>query len=1190
MSTDFVHLRVHTEYSLVDGTVRIPELIQSTRMLEMPSVAVTDQSNMFGMVKFYRKALGAGIKPVVGVDVLIAEEDSEDEPTRLTLLCQNDTGYHNLTRLVTRSYMEGQHRGRAILQRTWFADANEGLILLTGGLHGAIGKKLLAGHADEARDEAERWSSLFPDRCYIELQRCGRAQDDAYVALAVELALEKELPVVATNDVRFLDKEDFDAHEVRVCIHEGYTLNDGRRPRLYTPEQYLKSPEQMARLFADIPEALQNTVAIARRCNLGLEFGQNYLPDFPVPDGHTAASWLREESARGLDERLKMLNPEDPGVYQQRLHVELDVIEGMGFPGYFLIVADFIAWARDNGVPVGPGRGSGAGSLVAYALEITDLDPIAYDLLFERFLNPERISMPDFDIDFCMDGRDRVIEYVAQRYGSEKVSQIITYGSMAAKAVVRDVGRVLGQPYGFCDRIAKMIPFEIGMTLKRAITGYENDALNEAFSDGKTLDELIGKADTELAQAYRDDDSVAAVFDMALSLEGLARNAGKHAGGVVIAPSALTDFTPLYCEPGGQSLVTQFDKDDVEAVGLVKFDFLGLRTLTIIDRAVRIINKARELSGEQALDIRTIELDDSNVFDMLQKGETHAVFQLESSGMRRLIKDLKPDKFEDIIALVALFRPGPLQSGMVADFIDRKHGRAELIYPHPSLEPILEPTYGIILYQEQVMQIAQVLSGYSLGDADLLRRAMGKKKPEIMARERSTFVDGAIANNIDGSLAGDIFDLIEKFAGYGFNKSHSAAYALVSYQTAWLKAYYPAAFMSAVLSADMDHTDKVVGMIDESRRMGLEVEPPDVNHSAYDFSVEGDKHIRYGLGAIKGVGQGAIEAMISERENNGVFSDLYDLCRRVDLRKLNKRVLEALICAGAMDGLGEHRASLLSELQGALAAADQYGQAKKAGQSDMFGLDDEKAQKCEGNERLPRLNVAPWADLERLRREKESLGLYLTGHPFDAYAQEVSALTGGRIVEVVADASTDGNLSNRGRNGRQRGKEVTVAGLIVDLRRFGNRTIVSLDDKSGRIDCMLFERTTEACARYLQKDEVILVKGRISYDDFSGGYRITADELFDVEEARIRYGRRILLKLPQGKLPDVEALETVLSRYRNDSGCIVSLRYGNAQAKAWLNFHEDWRVQPCDALLQEIEQQLGRGSAQVLCRNTPVQQ
>jgi DNA polymerase-3 subunit alpha len=789
MPEPFVHLHLHSEFSLVDSTLRLKQLVERTRELGMPAVAVTDQFNMFALVKFYRAAVAAGIKPIAGADVLISNPAEPDHSSRLVLLCQNREGYLNLCQLLSKGYQEGQYHGVPYLRRDWISLHSAGLIALSGGREGDVGQALINQHPNKARQLAQGWMKDFPDRFYLEIQRTGREQEQRHERHALQLAAELKLPVVASNDVRFLDRDDFSAHEARVCIHDGRLLSDKRREVRYSEDQYLKSPEEMASLFADLPEALENASELAKRCNLELKFGEYYLPDFPTPDGESVEDFLKKASLEGLAKRLNTrgtahdFNDDD---YRERLEMEFKVINGMGFPGYFLIVADFIRWARDNDIPVGPGRGSGAGSLVAYALEITDLDPLQYDLLFERFLNPERISMPDFDVDFCMEKRDLVIDYVAENYGRDQVSQIITFGTMAAKAVVRDCGRVLGDGYGFVDSIAKLVPLELGMTLPKAL-----------------------EQEPELKKRYDDEEDTRALLDLAMSLEGLTRNAGKHAGGVVIAPSALSDFTPLFSEPGGGSVVTQFDKDDVEIIGLVKFDFLGLRTLTIIDWTLKAINKELVDEGKDPIVLEDLPMGDAKTFELLQDCRTTAVFQLESSGMKDLIRKLQPDSFDEIIALVALFRPGPLESGMVGDYIDRKHGRSVVHYPHDDLEPILRPTYGVILYQEQVMQIAQVLAGYSLGDADILRRAMGKKKASEMAKQRLVFVDGASHRGVSDELANYIFDQMETFAGYGFNKSHSAAYALIAYQTAWLKAHYPAAFMAAVLSADMDTTDKI---------------------------------------------------------------------------------------------------------------------------------------------------------------------------------------------------------------------------------------------------------------------------------------------------------------------------------------------------------------------------------------------
>ncbi len=1160
MKLGFVHLHLHTEYSVVDGIVRIKPLIAAAAQAGMPAVAVTDQGNLFAMVKFYQAAQAAGVKPLIGADLWLAGDGPQDHSTRLVLLCQNDRGYRNLTDLISRSYTEGQRRGVPTVQRLWLEGRSEGLIALSGGREGDVGRALLAGQRQVAAEHLARWCDLFPGRYYLELTRTGRAGEEEYLHAATALAGEHGVPVVATNDVRFLARGDFEAHEARVCIHQGRTLEDPRRPRDYSDQQYLRSPEDMAELFADVPEALENSVEIARRCNLSLTLGRPVLPDFPVPGGKGVATHLREEAHAGLERWLaRLLGAETPETaerhraYRERLDHELAVIEQMGFPGYFLIVADFIRWAKDNGIPVGPGRGSGAGSLVAYALGITDLDPLRYDLLFERFLNPERVSMPDFDVDFCMERRDRVIEYVAARYGREQVSQIITYGTMAARAVVRDVGRVLGHSYGFVDRIAKLIPFELGMTLERA------------------LDESA-----DLKQLYDSEEEVRTIIDMARALEGLARNAGKHAGGVVIAPSALTDFAPLYCEPGGESVVTQFDKDDVEAIGLVKFDFLGLRTLTIIDWAVRTIKAERAERGEAPLDMDGVPMDDASTFELLKACKTTAVFQLESRGMKDLVRRLQPDSFEDIIALVALFRPGPLQSGMVDDFIARKHGRAAVDYPHPELEPILKPTYGVILYQEQVMQIAQVLAGYTLGGADLLRRAMGKKKPEEMAKQREIFVGGALARGVGQATATRIFDLMEKFAGYGFNKSHSAAYALLAYHTAWLKAHHPAAFMAAVLSSDMDHTDKVVTLIDECHAMRLEVLPPDVNGSAYQFTAVGERAVRYGLGAIKGVGQSAIEGIAAERDAGGPFVDLHDLCRRIDLRRVNRRVLEALIRAGALDRLGANRATLMAWLPQALQTAEQSLRATAAGQDDLFGLAPAAGPtpEAEAPETLPE-----WDEPHRLAGEKETLGLYLTGHPIERYEAELGRFTSGRIADLAAVDET----WPEGRNGRGR-EPVVLAGLVMAVRQRGGRmAFLTLDDRSGRLEVRLFDDVYHRHRHLLVKDRLLVVAGTLGTDDYADGYRLTAQHLYDLAQAREAFAKRLEIAVDAARAGNgfVPALAEVLSPYREGT-CPVAIDYAGAKARARLTLGHAWWVHPSDELLDRLEALAGRDSVRLV--------
>jgi DNA polymerase-3 subunit alpha len=1151
----FVHLHLHTEYSLVDGIVRIGPLIERAGALGMPAVAVTEQSNLFSAVKFYRAAQARGIKPIVGVDVWVSgDPGGAQRRSRAVLLCGNRDGYLNLCRLVTRSYLEGQAEGVPLLQWSWLAEHGTGLIALSTAREGDIGQLLLAGNGRGARARAADWQRHFPERFYLEICRTGRPGEDAYIEAAVELAGTLDLPLVATNDVRFLEAGEFEAHEARICIHQGRTLGDQRRPRDYTPEQYLRTEEEMLALFPDLPEALENSVHIAERCNLDLDLDHYHLPEFPVPDGATSVDdWLRRETRAGLGRRLQVLEAagrpltaEQRRLRERRLEEELDVITEMGFSGYFLIVADFIGWAKQSGIPVGPGRGSGAGSLAAYALDITDLDPLDYDLLFERFLNPERISMPDFDIDFCMDRRDEVIEYVGRRYGRERVSQIITHGSMAAKAVVRDVGRVLGLPYGFVDQIAKLIPFELHMTLDRAL-----------------------EQETALRSRYDAEEDVRLLIDLARQLEGLVRNAGRHAGGVVISPRALTEFMPLYCEQGASTPVTQFDMGDVEALGLVKFDLLGLRTLTIIDWAVRDVNRRR--AGAEPLSISQIPLDDQATLALVRRAETSAVFQLESRGMRDLIKRLQPDSFEELIALVALFRPGPLQSGMVDDFIDRKHGRAPVQYLHPALETVLKPTYGVILYQEQVMQIAQVLAGYTLGAADLLRRAMGKKKPEEMAKQRAVFTAGAAERGVSAVAASRIFDLMEKFAGYGFNKSHSAAYALVAYQTAWLKAHHPAPFMAAVLSGDMDNSDKVANLVLECRRMGITVLPPDVNHCEFRFIVADERSIRYGLGAVKGVGQSAIEAITSERGAHGAYADLLDLCRRVDPRRANRRVLEALIRAGALDGFGAPRRALMMILGDALMYADQDLRNRAAGQDDLFGLTDEGAVGSDdapsARELQQYAGLAEFPERERLAGEKETLGLYLTGHPLDRYAEELPSLATCPIEALKAQQDTKAG-------------KVRVVGLVVGLRnnntRRGRTCFAQLEDQSGRIEVKFFPELLEARGNLLARDEIVVVEGQCTLDEFTGDYAISAEALWRLDEARERFSRRLVVRVEGGEAGN-GFLDLLESHIRPQLGgvCPLSVEYHNHGACALIRLGERWRVHPSDALIDAIRESFG---------------
>ncbi|SES80104.1 DNA polymerase III subunit alpha [Thorsellia anophelis] len=1146
----FIHLHVHSDYSMVDGLAKTKALMKAAGSLNMPAIALTDFSNLCGLVKFYGDAHNNGIKPIIGVDLQMIIPELQDEFAKLTLLAQNQQGYKNITALISKAYQQGYRDNGPYIHRTWLTELNEGIILLSGGKEGDLGRSLLRENQDLIAEFTEYYQTYFPNRYFLELVRTGRDNEANYIAKAIELAEQCELPVVATNDVCFIKESDFDAHEIRVAIHDGVTLDDPKRPKLYSKQQYLRTEDEMVELFSDIPEALTNSVEIAKRCNVELRLGEYFLPSFPTGE-MTEEDYLVMKSKEGLEERLVFLFPDNEvrsnkrPEYDERLDIELNVINQMGFPGYFLIVMEFIQWSKDNGIPVGPGRGSGAGSLVAYALKITDLDPLEYDLLFERFLNPERVSMPDFDIDFCMEKRDRVIEHVADMYGQQAVSQIITFGTMAAKAVIRDVGRVLGHPYGFVDRISKLIPPDPGMTLEKAF-----------------------EVEPQLSVIYDNDEEVKSLIDMARKLEGVTRNAGKHAGGVVIAPTQIIDFAPLYCDAEGKHPVTQFDKNDVEYAGLVKFDFLGLRTLTIIDWALGMINARLQKQNQPPVAIESISLTDPKCFALLQRAETTAVFQLESRGMKDLIKRLQPDCFEDMIALVALFRPGPLQSGMVDNFIDRKHAREAISYPdinwqHESLQPVLEPTYGIILYQEQVMQIAQVLSGYTLGGADMLRRAMGKKKPEEMAEQRSIFKEGAEKNGVDGELAMHIFDLVEKFAGYGFNKSHSAAYALVSYQTLWLKTHYPAEFMAAVMTADMDNTDKIVGLVDECLRMGLTVLPPDINSGTYQFHVNEKGEIVYGIGAIKGVGEGPIEAILEARQRGGYFKEIFDLCARLDLKKVTRRVMEKLIMAGAFDRLGPHRAALMNSLDSAIKMASQHSKQVSSGQFDMFGVLADEPEQVEQSYAI----VPPWPEQQVLDGERETLGLYLSGHPITQYLKELDRYTSGVKLSEVQPTS--------------KGKTLIVSGLVlsasIKVTKRGTKIgLITIDDRSGRLDLMLYTEALEKYQSLLQKDKILIAAGSVLTDDFNGGFKMIVRELLDIAQAREKYARGVSLYLEQDTLNDsfIQMLKQTLEPH--SAGVLpFHIYYQRIDARVKITLGTHWRVNPTDELLNDLKRLVG---------------
>jgi DNA polymerase-3 subunit alpha len=1143
----FVHLRCHSEYSITDGIVRIDDYVEKASIDNMPALALTDLNNVFGLVKFYKKAREKGIKPILGADLWIENEINRDQPYRILALCQNDKGYLALSEILTRAYLENQYRGRAEIKKSWLLEKNEGLIILSGGMMGDVGQAILQEQTDIAINALKDWAVHFKNRFYIEIQRIAEGDDKKnetrFINQSLSLAQSLEIPVVATQPIQFMDADDYRAHEARTCIAEGYIMADHRRPKLFSHEQYFKNETEMTALFSDIPEALQNSVEIAKRCNFEFILGKNYLPDFPTPNQEKLEDFLISESEKGLEVRLKELFPDEAKKnevrkqYDERILFETSIINQMGFAGYFLIVADFINWAKNNGVPVGPGRGSGAGSLVAYSLGITDLDPIQYQLLFERFLNPDRVSMPDFDIDFCQEGRDRVIDYVKQKYGPGSVSQIVTFGTMAARAVIRDVGRVLDLPFNFVDGIAKLIPMELGITLE--------DALNK---------------EPQLQDRYNKEEEVKELIDLALRLEGVVRNVGMHAGGVLIAPGKISNFTPIYCQANGESLVSQFDKDDIEELGLVKFDFLGLRTLTILAMALKNANILRATDNLPPLDLNHLQLDDKTVFQLLKNANTTAVFQLESRGMKDMLKQAKPDCFEDIVALVALYRPGPMD--LIPDFCKRKHGQQRIVYPHPSTESILKETYGIAVYQEQVMQIAQTVAGYSLGAADLLRRAMGKKKVEEMDAQREGFVAGSLKNGLNERQARELFDLLEKFAGYGFNKSHAAAYAMVAYQTAYLKTHYPAAFLAASMSADMNNTDNIQIFFEDCKPNGVELLPPDINQSGFEFIPINTSQVLYGLGAIKGTGLAAIELILESRQKLGPFKNLFDFCARLDLRKVNRRVVESLIRGGAFDSIEPNRASLLSSVNLAITAAEQ-GKANIA-QNSLFG--EEQTQKVE------MVKIDPWTPQQKLQEEKAALGFYFSGHPFTFFEKRVRPFIKTHIKEL-----------------KPQEQPYLIAGVIVAIRirmtARGKMAIVTLDDAISRVDVVVGNELLTQSQRLVQEDQLLIVEGRVSHDDFTGGIRVTARKLFDLATARNQFAHH--LKISCNGQSDAQKLRDILKPYcggsqNNLKRCRVKIDYHNEKGHVELILGQDWQVDLHDELIDGLTQWLSEENVKIL--------
>ena len=1150
----FVHLRLHTEFSVVDGTNRIDEIVKAAAADQQPALAITDLNNLYGAIKFYKETRGKGVKPLVGAEIFL-ESLTQDaaQTSRMILLVQNHQGYLNLCELISRGWTQNVIKAVGVIKLAWLQELSQGLIAVSGAQAGALGQALVQGDTTRASEVALQLAGIFPHRFYVELQRAGRPEDEAHVSAAVQLAARLNLPVVATHPVQFTLPDDYEAHEARVCISEGEILGNQRRVRRFTREQYFKSSAQMQSLFADVPSALANTVEIARRCNLTLSLGKPQLPNYPTPNGMPIDEYFRFASHEGLQERLAHLYPDEAvrekerPRYEERLAFEIGTILKMGFPGYFLIVGDFINWAKKNGCPVGPGRGSGAGSLVAYALKITDLDPLQYNLLFERFLNPERVSMPDFDIDFCQTNRDRVIDYVKDKYGRDAVSQIATFGTMAARAAIRDVGRVLDMSYTFCDGISKLIPNKPGqhITIAGAI-----------------------EAEPILAERLDKEDEVKTLLALAQKLEGMTRNVGMHAGGVLIAPGKLTDFCPLYQQPGSDSAVSQYDKDDVEAAGLVKFDFLGLATLTILEIARDFIMQRH--TGQENFAFENIPLNDAATYRLFQDGKTEAVFQFESRGMQGMLRDARPTRLEDLIALNALYRPGPMD--LIPSFVARKHGREEIEYPHPLVSEMLSETYGIMVYQEQVMQTAQILGGYSLGGADLLRRAMGKKKAEEMAEHREIFRAGAAKNNIPQEKADEIFDLMEKFAGYGFNKSHAAAYSLLAYHTGWLKVHYTAEFFCANMTVEMDDTDKLKVLFEDAQKMGLSFESPDVNRGAYRFEPISDKVIRYGLGAIKGSGQQAIEAIVAAREAEGPFTSLFDFCRRVDRSRLNKRTVEALIKAGAFDNLHLNRAALLASVERAFDfASASEANVNQGGLFDMMGEDTHGSSTQEPD----LVETMPWGVKERLTHEKVAVGFYISGHLFDEVEREVRQFAKQRIENLMDSREPQ-----------------LLAGIVSDMRvingQRGKLAIFKLDDKSAVIEATADEATINTYRNTLKDDELVIVMGKATPDRFSGGLRFSITQVWDLGQARCRFGKYLRV-LVNGTAPDIARLlrDHPAKVEHSEQGELVRgmgvrLRLLRAGAKAEVQLGDNAKFFPSDAALASWMAQAHQGQAQIV--------
>ena len=1143
----FVHLDVNTQYSLGKSVVRIDRLIELCEENKMPAVGVTDHNNLFSAFKAYKASQKQGIKLIIG-SLISIKINNETDCSKLILLCENQTGYKNLCYLITKSYVDGFKSNEPFIDINWLEGNSDGLIAISAYQEGVL-NLIRTKDNQKLENLINTMTNMFPNNFFIGIQRIGLPREEEFIDKMVSISTEHNIPLVATNNPRFLSKDDYISLEARVCIDQGRVLDDQSRHRDYTNQQFFKTSEEMKTLFEDLPEALINSIKIAKKCNFSFDNTDHVLPEFSTPEKYSIDDFLTMEANEGLLNLAKNQTI-DKQVYDKRLIEELEIIKGTGFSGYFLIVADFVKWSREQNIPVGPGRGSGPGSLVAYCLGITDIDPIEHDLIFERFLNPERISMPDFDIDFCVNGRDAVIDYVSNKYGNNMVSQIITYGTLSAKAVIRDVGRILGYPYGLVDQIAKLVPFDIGITITEAL-----------------------KKSDELSERYKNDEDVESIINLSLKLEGLVRNAGTHAGGVIIAPSELSNFMPLYKVDDEVGTVTQFDKDDAESIGLIKFDFLGLKTLTVIQKSIDIINaydRKNNKNKSKTLNIKDISLDDKKTYKLLSSARTVGIFQLESTGMRDLIKRMQPKKFDDIIALVALFRPGTLSSrqgeeSVVDTFIKRrKQNNPDLIpYTHDLLMPILKDTYGCIVYQEQVMQIAQKLANFSQGRADILRKAMGKKDDDLMAEQKVFFVKGCISNKVEERAAKNIWSFIEKFAGYGFNKAHSVSYATIAYQTAWLKTHHTAEFFAASMTADIDNTDKLIRFKEDCESFKIEIKGPCVNHSSYEFFVEKENQIRYGLGAIKGLGQSISEAISKERRENGKYHSIFDLCSRLSSEKISKRTIEALIKSGSLDDFSETRATLFDSIEMAISYSNRVSLEQQTGQTNLFYTESNQ------EESLPELKrCKEWKLNELLDEEFSSLGFYFSGHPFDAYRDDCKHLTKSNIATLKKMMETQKNANGY----TQQESLIQIAGLITTLKRRGNNYTFKIDDGTAVMEGIIFGERKDYFREMLNNNSLLFLKGKLRFDSFADLWQFVAEDAVTIDSIVKKKAKMLLIKCDSEFNPS--KLKKILKSHTPGT-CEIQLNYETDINHTKLKLGKEWTVSPTKELRDELTVELG---------------